>query len=361
MPRRVVALLAPLAVLALVAVVVAGVLAWRSLQRTDLERATAWLPGSTLRATWTDWEQVRSLADGTSLDAASTTRQVDQFLSRAYDQDLLSTSAVSDSTYAMAERYGFSPLDASWEMYAQSREGQVVVLRLPEEADLDGVERNLRGLGYDAPPDGAGAGHVWRGSPDLVAGIDESLTPVLQNVVVLQDERLVLLSDDASYASSAADVVRGDADGLTESTDGVGDLADLAGEPASAVLFASDFACEALGMAAADAEDQARADELAQQAGGVHPLAGLVLASDADHRLTVGMHFESSDQARADLQPRVDLASGEAPGQGGTFPDRFRIEAAEQQGSQVVLELVPTDGSSLVSDLAQGPLLFATC
>ena len=174
-----------------VAIALAGAVAvgawfgWRAMSSTSYEQAVALLPESTLRATYTDWASVRELADGAGLGSDSTTRDVANFLSRAYDLDLTSTSAVVDSTYAMNRRYGFSPIDAEWEMFGQSREGAVAVMRFGDSVDLEGVERNLRSLGYEPPADGAGSGGVWAGSADLVATIDPSLTPVLQNVVVL--------------------------------------------------------------------------------------------------------------------------------------------------------------------------------
>jgi hypothetical protein len=358
-PRRVVVVVLATALVAVVAV--GAWLGWRALTRTSYEQAVAWMPASTLRATYTDWESVRSQADGSDLDASSTTRDVSNFLSRAYDLDLTSTSAVVDSTYAMNRRYGFSPLDASWEMYGQSREGAVVLLQFDDSVDLDGVERNLRRLGYAAPSGGAGSGEVWQGSADLVAGIDPTLTPVMQNVVVLPDEDVVLLSDNASYASSSAAVVAGDQEGL-DSVEGVASLASAADEPASSVLFASDFACEALSMGSADEEDQAVADDLIASAGGISPLAGVVVAMQPDRSMVVGMHFESDDQASDDLRPRVELASGEAVGQGGMFSERFRIVEAAADGNEIVMDLEPAaDDLPLLSDLTQGPLLFASC
>ena len=81
-----------------------------------------------------------------------------------------------------------------------------------------------------------------------------------------------------------------------------------------------------------------------------------------DRSLVVGMHFEDSDQAREDLRPRVKLASGEAPGQGGTFGERFRVREAEADGNDIVMHLRPAAKDlSLVSDLTDGPLLFASC
>jgi len=356
-----------LAVVLVLALAGAGLWAWRSIQRSPYEQAVAAMPDEILRATYTDWQQVRAMARGTTLDADATPERVEDFVLRAYDQDLTSTSAVVDSTFAMWDEFGFSPLNASWEMYGQSRKGAVVAMRLPESVDPGVVESNLRGLGYDAPPDGAGSGGVWAGSADLVAQIDPSLTPVLQNLVVLPEERLVLMSDSPDYAESSAAVLRGDAPSLEGDTEGVEDLAELTEDPVSAVLYASDFACENLGTASTDAEDRALADRLVEDAGGVSPLAGLVLALGADHGLRVGMYFETPEQAEENLAPRAELASGEAVGQGGMFSDRFRVSSGEQSDHTVVLDLTPVgppaqrDESFLLSDLSAGPLLFAAC
>lgn len=358
MHRRLVVVVAALAVVALL---VGGWFGWQAWQRTAYQDAVSVMPEATLRATYTDWSAVRSMADGEGLDASSSKRQVDRFLDRAYEQDLTSTSAVVGSTYAMHRRYGFSPLDAQWEMYGQSREGAVVAMKFGDSVDLAGVERHLRRLGYTAPSEGAGSGGVWTGSVDLVATIDSTLTAVFQNVAVLPEEGLVLLSDSAEYAESSAEVVRGDASSL-EKVDGVSDLAANAGEPTTSVLFASDFACEALGMANASEEDQALAEDLIASAGGVSPVAGVVVAQQPDRSLLVGLHFESDDQASDDLRPRVELASGEAPGQGGTFAERFRVVEAVADDEQLVMDLQPRSGEeALLSDLTQGPLVFASC
>ena len=165
-----------------------------------------------------------------------------------------------------------------------------------------------------------GEGGTWEGSSDLVATIDPALTPVQQNVAVLPSEQLVLMSDSPAPVSSTASIVRGDASGLA-----VQALTSVAGSPVTAELWASDFACEDLAMSSADEEDQRVASSLVEKAGGVSPLSGLVIAQQPDRSITVGMLFETSDQASENLQPRVDLAAGDAPGQGGTFPDRFRV------------------------------------
>jgi hypothetical protein len=341
--------------------VVAAWLGWRSVQSTSYQQAVASLPEATLRATYTDWGRVRALADGERLGAGSSSREVDGFLSRAYDLDLTSGSAVVDSTYAMNRRYGFSPLDAEWEMFGQSRGGQVVVLRFGESVDLAGVERNLRRLGYEPPTDGAGSGGVWSGSADLVATIDPSLTPVMQYVAVLPEKATVLLSENQAYAASSASVLTGSASGLDE-VEGTSSLASAAGSPVSAVLLAADFACEDLSMGTADPEAQAAADRLIAEAGGVSPMAGFVAALQPDRSLVVGMHFENEAQASEDLRARVALATGEAPGQGGTFGERFRVVEATAENNDIVMELEAAEPDlSLLSDLSHGPLLFASC
>jgi len=345
-------------VVAVLVLVAAGLVGWRLFAPpSTYAQAVDALPASTLRASYTDWQEVRALAGGTTLGPASTGGEVGAFLRRAYDRGLTSASALTGSVSAMERVYGFSPISALWESYGQSRQGSVDVLRLPDGTDFDGIEQDLRTLGYRSPRSGIGTGGVWRGSANLVAHISPGLTPVQQNVVVLASQGVVLLSDSASYAASAASVVRGKAPSLESS------LTSVAGSPVSAVLWARDFACVDLSMGSASAEDQRVGSRLVARAGAINPLSGLVMALQppASLDMTVGMEFEDSDQASENLQPRVDLASGPAPGQGGTFPGRFRITSAQASGSSVVLQLQPRHGEQLLSDLSEGPVLFATC
>jgi hypothetical protein len=345
----------------LVVAVLAGVVAWRLLTRTTtFEQALQDLPSATLRTSYVDWAQTRDEAHATGLGAGSSESQVSAFLSKAYDLDLTDGSAIADSSYAMQKKYGFSPLDAEWEAFGQARKGQVDVVRVGDSVDLDGVERALRRLGYTAPAAGSGKGGTWVGSPDLVAQIDPALTPVQQNVVVLPDEKLVLMSDSASYVSAAAEVVKGSESSLAD-VEGVDDLADASHEPVAAELWSKTFACEDLTMGQAGEEDQRAGEDLVAKAGKISPLAGLVFARQADRTVVVGMQFESGDQASENLQSRVNLASGDAPGQGGSFRDRFTVTSGTASGSTVVLELRPKPGQSVMSDLSSGPVLFATC
>lgn len=339
--------------LAVVVLVAGAVVVWRLLAREDdYERAVAWLPEDSLRVTWTDWAAVRSDVGAPGPGARG--GAVAGFLDRAYEADLSSGSAVAESTAVLDRRYGFSPLDVGWEVFGQGRGGQVVVLSLPESADVAGIEGRLRRLGYDAPPDGPGTDGTWQGGADLVASIDPMLTPVMQNMAVVAEERLVVMSDAPGPVSATVEVIAGDAEGLDAPLTGV------AGTPKQAWLWADDFACEDLTMSNADPEDQRLASQLVDEAGGVNPLSGLVMARQPDDSLTIGMRFENDDQASANLQPRVDLAAGEAPGQGGTFGERFRITSGEADGVDVVIRAEPREEFQL-SDITSGPVLFATC
>lgn len=345
----------------LVVVAVVGVVTWRVLSgTTTYQQALDTLPDSTLRTTYVDWQVVREQAKGTSLGAGSSSAEVDEFLGRAYDLDLTSGSGVSDSTSVLAQRFGFSPLHARWEALGQSRQGQVDVMKLDDEVDMPGIERALRRLGYKPPSSGAGKGGTWLGGPDLVSTISGDLTPIEQYVVVLPDDKLVLMSDNQDYATLAAKVASGSGDSLADD-EGVSSLAAAADTPVAAVQWTSTFACEDLTMGSADESDQQAGDDLVAKAGKISPLDGLVMAQQADRALVVGMHFETSQQASANLQTRVDLASGASPGQGGSFDGRFKVTSGKAAGKDVVLDLKPRTKQALLSDISTGPVLFATC
>jgi hypothetical protein len=345
----------------LVVVLLAAVVTWRLLGATSTyQQAIDTLPESTLRATYTDWTHVLSSARGSSLGSRSSKPQVESFLRRAYDLDLTAGSAVADSTYALQQKLGFSPLDAAWEAFGQGKEGQVDVLRLRDGVDLGGIEDTLRKLGYQAPKTGTGKGGTWVGGGDLVAQIDSELTPVQNNVAVLADDHLVLMSDNAAYLSAATAVAKGDADSMAEAA-GADSLAGAAGDPVVATQWASTFACEDLSMGQADDEDQQEGERLVEKAGDISPVEGVLMAQQADRSLVFGLHFETEDQASRNLQTRVDLASGPAPGQGGTFPERFTITSGATDGQNVVISARPKSRTTLLSDISSGPVLFATC
>ena len=348
---------AAVAVVLVVGVAVVGTVVWHRLHRTPLDDALHRVPASSLRVGFTDWAVVRRSL-GVDLGSSPSDSKIEAFMQKAYDKDFSAASSIDDSAVAMQDKYGFSPANAQWEAYAQGRAGATMVLKPAKGTDFGVLADNLRTIGYHKPKKADG---VWRGGVDLVSGIDPTLTPEVQYVVLLEDEGLVVTSDTAAYAAQAAAVAKGDGKSLA-STGKVDGLDDTLGRPADAMLWAGDFACEDLAMSKADQDSQTQADELVQRAGGVTPLSGLAMAMTASRTLRVVAAFETSEEARRNLRPRAKLAVGDAVGRGGAFSDNFRLTVSKTSGSTVVLHLKPREKSGFVlSALYDGPLIFATC
>jgi hypothetical protein len=344
-----------LAVLAGIAVV--GAVVWQRVNRTDLQEALRLVPDSSLRVGFTDWQVVRDELDA-DLGDNPAREEVEELMQRAYDTDYAAASSIDEAAAALQESYGFSPATAQWEAFAQGREGATMVLKVAEGADFDVLADNLDELGYDEPKEDDG---VWRGGADLVAGIDPTITPELQYVALVEKSGLVVSSDNREFAGTAADVATGDAGSFT-SVDGVSELAGRVDQPANAMVWGRDFACEDLAMSSADDEAQAQAETMVQDAGGVTPLAGLMMAMQPDRTLRVAAHFEDTEDAEENLRPRARLAVGEAVGRGGSFADDFELTASRVRGGEVLLDLRPRTKSGFVlSALYDGPVLFATC
>ncbi|CAA9409135.1 MAG: hypothetical protein AVDCRST_MAG60-2562 [uncultured Nocardioides sp.] len=348
MPRR-----AALVTAAVVLLVVAGLVAWRLGSRaTTFEDAVAMVPSGTERATWTDWGAVRRQLD-VDLDTDSGGEDVQALLDEAFSRDLTSGSALNTSAVVMHEELGLSPATLDWELFAQSPDGAVEVLRLGEDTDLDGLRDRLESLGWERPASDDG---IWVGGADVLARVGPGLTPELQHLAVL-DDGLVLSSDQTAYLERAVDVVGGGGDRVA----GLAEVAASLEDPVTAVVYTGSHACEKLAMAQADADAQAEADQLVEAAGGVHPLSAFAMGTLREGDVRVALEVEDADEAEAEAEARARLASGPSPGQGGEFSDRFEVTEAGARGRVVTLDLRPVEGEYVLSDLSSGPVLFATC
>ncbi|MEX0426757.1 hypothetical protein AB3X52_03920 [Nocardioides sp. DS6] len=353
MSRRVIVLVVAAVVLLLAATLV-GIRLLRD-DRTPFAEAMALSPGDAARYTWTDWSAVRRQV-GAHLDADSTPAQVSTFLSKSYDQDLTPMSALTDSAALLQQSFGWSPATLEWEMFSESTSGAVVIGRLPDSLDVQDLEDDLTELGFDPPGKGS---DVWDGSSVTMpsaGGSDDETTPVITHVAFVPDQHLVLTSDATAYLQQAVDHLDDDA-----LPDGVQQVVDASDEPVAAAVYTGDYACTALAMTQADADDQATAAQLVAKAGKVNPVDGFAMAREPAGGVRVAMSFENHDQAVANADSRSRLASGPAPGQYGTFADRFKLGKVAADGDVVTMALHPVAGSSVLSDLSTGPLLFATC
>jgi len=348
-------IVAPLVLLLLAASAVAGVRWWQERHRSDLERAMALTPLETQRFSWTDWEAVREELHA-DIGPDSSGGDVESFLADGFDADLTSESAMVESAAALQEGFGFSPADVQWELLAQSTTGSVLLVGLPDSLEVDELGDGFEELGYGRPDDETG---VWAGGEELVARLAQdlgSLSPQFQYLALDEDRRLLMTSDSNAYLRQ----VTADLDG--DVTDrGLRDVADAVGDPLSAAVYTGDFACRSLSMAQADPSDQSAADQLVPAAGGVDPLMAFAMGASKDGTVVVALAFANDEQARRNADSRAALAAGPAPGQGGDFADRFELGPVTADGRVVTLELRPVEDSPVLSDLATGPVLFATC
>jgi hypothetical protein len=343
------------AVLTAVAVLVVGVAAavgyvvWP--KGSDFERAAGLLPEKTLRVSWTDWSRLR---DETEVADPTGTGEQD-FLADLSDRDL-SVSSLAASAPALRKGLGFDPVTADWEILGQSRAGMVMILKVSDETDLGDVADHYAKAGFSQPDDDAMSGGVWEGGPDVITGVEGLSSPELQHAAFLEDEELLLSSDSADYLRSAVPYATGDKDGLDLS-----DLAGPAGDPLAAVALAGDLACEELSMASADPDAQAVADQLVEEAGGVDPVTGYLVALGADRRLTVVFDFENDDQAELNARSRKALAGAEDPGQFVEYSQLFDLDDVEADGHTVVLTGTAHLSEAPLSNLSSGPVLLAAC
>src|SRR3954452_17101650 len=275
-PRRLSIVVA--AVVALVAVA-GGYAWWDRGEQTSLAWAGGHAPAGAQRLSWTDWAAVRD-REGANLSARSSTAQLRDFLDAAYDDDLSSTSALVTSASVLQQRVGFSPASADWELFSQSYQGAVVMLRVGDEVDLDDVADHLRELGYRQPSQEDG---VWQGGENLVASVSPSLSGELQYVALDRQDSLVLTSDSSAYLAVAMAAVRARGARAT----GLDAVVDDAGEPLSSAVYDGAYACGALAMAHAGGADRAQAQQLIASAGEVNPYSAFAMSDEPDGTLRV--------------------------------------------------------------------------
>ncbi|HVK29389.1 MAG TPA: hypothetical protein VM575_13695 [Nocardioides sp.] len=339
------------AVLAVVVATLTVVWVVRDDDESRLDAALELAPDSSQRFSWTDWSAVRDEL-GADLSVDSSGEDVDAFLLDAYDRDLSSTTALDDSAATTQDELGFSPGTIDWELFAQGEDGALVVIGLPDGFDYDRLREHLRDAGFDEPGEADG---VWFAGADGLERLSGPVTPELGALAIDEDAGILYGSDDQAYLEERAALARGARD------DAVADAAAALGTTTGAVVYTGDHACGELAMSQADPAERTRGAELIEEAGGVHPLTAFAMGTEPGGDVRVALVLDSDDQARADADSRSQLAAGPAPGQGGTFPERFDLGKVTADGTVVTMELAPVDDSPILSDLTTGPVLFAAC
>jgi hypothetical protein len=329
-----------------------------------LMRALATLPDRTLTANFTDWSQVRETVGDADVSSAAPKTDRRQALTAAYEDDLSAVSGLVGSAPLMVEPFGWSVLDLDWEVFGQAREGAVIVAEIGDAVEPEDVTAGLADLGYREPDTDADSGGVWQGGPDLLARLGDTLTPLLEHIAVLADQRLVVLSDAPDYTERTVDTIGSESGGM-------GDLADVAATAIplvgsiTAIVHQPPRSCVVTSYDSAAPADQELAAARIAEVGEIRAHQGLGFGtrpSDRGLDLVVSMHFETAAIAEAERVPRSELATGPAIGQGGTYDERFELTDVDVFGTDLVLVLAPVESRmTLVSDLASGPLLFPGC
>ena len=307
-------------------------------------------PDDAQRVLWTDWGGIREEV-GVDLDASSSVDEVQDLLDRGFDAELTALTALDSSSSTMQESFGFSPATLEWELFTQSERAATLTMRLGGGVSTDDVASALRALGYDEP---ASPGGTWQSNTDLA--ISGQVTPELSYIALDAGPGLVFASDRPEGVAVAVDAA---AEASSEPV--ASELVSRLGTPLTAAAYDATYACSALAMANADADEQAQGESLVAAAGEVNPLTGFGIGAGDDGSVRVALGFENAEQARTNADTRARLAVGPAPGQGGDFTDRFSVDEVTAEGDVVVMALEPVDGSFVVSDLSNGPVLFATC
>ncbi|QWC83840.1 hypothetical protein KLP28_09345 [Nocardioidaceae bacterium] len=321
---------------------------------SSLEQAVERLPEDVLRVSYVDWQSVRAASADPGIDASE--REIARFVRRVDELDAAPLTALGDEIDLYQRTFGVSVLSARWEALGQSREGDVDLLAVDDSVDLAEVERRLAALGYSEPSGGPGSGGLWIGGSDLVAGLEDGLTPIVQVVAVLPEERLVAFSTSDVYLQQTLEVIAGETPSLA-SVEHVEQLVAAAGAPTAGALLAQDYVCEALSMTTAAPDDQVALDAVDD---GATPMEGYWFGRTG-RDLTIAMAFDSASQAEGNLQVRAELASGPAYGQGGRLADRFDLTAARAEDELVVLDAQVRPRTNLMTAFVEGPVGFATC
>jgi hypothetical protein len=317
---------------------------------STLERATSLLPKDTLRIAFTDWSGVRAELDAGAKGCAAWPQcdGVDVLDST----DLASSSVIASMGPALVKEFGWGPRALDWEVLGQARDGQVLIADVGS-TDLASVAKRYAAHGFTDPGKARLDGAVWVGGPDVLTEVPGLNDVILQHVAFLADDHLLLSSDDAGELAKAVKAARGG--GLAW------DLPEAVEDPLSAVGFVGDFACEALSMSSADTGAQATAARTVDDAGGVSPLTGYLVALGAGRAWTAVFGFETADQARHDARTRQSLARAEDPGQMESYPDLFTVSSTERDDRLVVLHGRAARSSYALSETTQGPVLLASC
>lgn len=300
--------------------------------RGPLSGAVSALPASTVNANFTHWDSI--LRSHT--------------VAEARERDLVTRSAIIDSSSDLEAGLGIRLRDVVWEAYGQGGFGEAAVVRLKRSMPSTA---QLRKRGYR--PDH----ELWLATGRLAA--DESLVTV---VALMPHDGVIVIGPGRRAVTAMRATIRGTSPSLA----GVRSVAEITRELAgvqTALIQTSGIGCETTQVAVdAETERQAAAAEARSGALVAYSVLGRGLRDGAseDQRFVVAMAFGSARVAADQARIRADLSHGAFVGRSGDMADVLRLRSARSDGSTAVLGYDhPADAEYLMT--GRGPLLPASC
>lgn len=345
-------------VIAIIVMILAAAGGWAASRtqpdaRAPLSQALDVLPADTRVAGFTDWAQIR-----TTLGFDDVTSAIDRktLVNNSSERDLSTRSVFEASTEEMQAKFGWTIADLRWEAYGQASDGALLAAGLNDDLKAGTVTSGLRDLGY------VQNGDTWSiDSADLSVKVP-GLPTTFANIAFLDDERLVLLSDKASYLDRALAMHREHATSLAGVAAVRHTATPLLGALSAAIQVSKD-ACESTGLAGLPATVRAQGRNTVKPLGKLEPVAygaRAMFDHDGGQRLRFSLTFDSAAQATRQLKLRRVLSTGPFVGRNGQIGDVLTLTAGHTTGSNATLDFV-LDATKGAFMTGSGPLLFAAC
>ncbi len=303
-----------------------------------LEEALEYLPAGSGYVTFTDRSTYAERVGIDDIEHGASENDLDRLLEETKD-DVVGTDL---ARYAgPMQDAAFSELSVDWGASATLEGGRVYVWKMLEDVDLGKVGTDLVDAGYEVE-EGDDVDRYWidPSESDQFGLYADRYPQGLAVIAIVADEGLLVSALSARPVSEIVDVVRDDADSLSDS----GEYADLLDHveqdgAESATLAAGDSACRDLterhrGIETLDLEPLGEPDAYAAVAG-----------EEADQAVLL---FDDESAAEADAEARPDYLDA--------WAETFAIEdvdfSVEADGSAVVID-VDGDGDRVLATATQ--------
>lgn len=329
--------------------------------RAPLAVATEVLAPNTRVASFTNWREARAALGNPSLDTGARRQQ---FLDAARNQDLSYRSVLAEPAVAMYRLFAWAPFNLDWEIFGQADTGSIVVAGMGADLDVAEVEDQLDAAGYRQ------TGDIWSIDVDTYAAKAPGVTGLLQNVAMLDSDRLIIASDDLPYLRDAVERHRSNGRSLADERTVRGVLAPLHGSVSALIATAKD-ACEMASLADVSDSEKIRARNLVEPLGALAPIRrlgqGLIAGhgskdGDAAQVVRYAMAFDSGVQAREQAWLRGQLTDGNIVGRVASYGDFMKFDSAHTDGNIALLDFdVPTPMDSALTQIGDAPFLPAAC